>query len=153
MSKPTDFRLQSVLNFKTGIVDSLEVEFGKLKGIHRQELNILQQLEHTALAQQTLLEKEQLQTDLDCDTITLHQKYLQMLHHRIIRQKVRVKAARANMETKRAELIKTMREQKTLENLKDKHQTRVARELLQKEARIIDDLVITRYARKGYSHA
>jgi len=152
MSKSTDFRLQSVLNFKSSIVDSLEVEFGKLKGIHQQELNALQQLQHTALAQQALLEKEQLQSDLDCNTIDLHQKYLQMLHHRTIRQKVRVEAAQAKMENKRAELIKTMQEQKTLEKLKGKHQTRVARELMQKESRTIDDLVITRYAREGYSH-
>ena len=57
------------------------------------------------------------------------------------------------VEAKREELVKTMQDQKTLEKLKNRHRARELTELNRREARVVDDLVITRYAREGYSHA
>ena len=53
------------------------------------------------------------------------------------------------METKREELVKTMQDQKTLEKLRGRHQEKQQQDLLRREARAVDDLVITDTNERG----
>ena len=153
MSKKNSFRLQPVLNYKTSLVDNLETEFAQLRALQKNEEEALAHLEEMVLAQTASLKHQQETGVINCTTIELHQKYLQFLHNHVERQKVRVAEARMQVEAKREELVKTMQDQKTLEKLKDRHRARELTELNRREARVVDDLVITRYAREGYSHA
>ncbi len=153
MSKQNSFRLQSVLNYKSSLVDSLETEFAQLRALQKSEEDALAHLETMVQDHTASLQRQQKNGVLDCQTIELHQKYLHFLHAHVERQKIRVAETRAQVETKREELVKTMQEQKTLEKLKDRHVARELIELNRREGRIVDDLVTTRYAREGYSHA
>ncbi len=153
MSKKASFRLQSVLNYKSSLVDNLETEFAQLRALRKSEEEALAHLEGIVQTHTASLQKQQKNGALNCQTIELHQKYLKFLGNHVARQKVQVAEAKAHVETKREVLVKTMQDQKTLEKLKDHH---VSRELLaenRRESRVVDDLVTTRYARKGYSHA
>ncbi len=153
MSKKNSFRLQSVLNYKTGLVDNLETEFARLRALQKNEEEALAHLEEMVQTQTASLKHQQETGVLNCNTIELHQKYLHFLRNHVERQKVRVAEAKMQAEAKREELVKTMQDQKTLEKLKDRHLARELVELNRREARTVDDLVITRYAREGYSHA
>jgi len=152
MSKRNNFRLESVLNYKTSMVDNLEAEFTHLKAIQKSEEEALHHLE-TIVSQHTAsLKREQEQGLLNCQTIELHQRYLRFLSNHVDRQKIQAVSARMNAENKREELIKMMQDQKTLEKLREKHLTKEALALNRQESRVVDDLVTTRYAREGYSH-
>lgn len=153
MSQKNNFRLQTVLNYKTGLVDNLETEFAQLRAIQKAEEDALRHLEEMVADHSESLHRQQAEGTLNCQTIELHQKYLVFLNHHTNRQKVRVAEASKHLEQKRDELVQSMQEQKTLEKLKTKHNSREALEANRREARIVDDLVTTRYARKGYSHA
>jgi flagellar protein FliJ len=153
MAETNDFRLQSVLNFKSSLVENLETEFSQLKIIHTHATDVLGNLERAAQRQSDILLREQQQGLLNCQAIHLHQKYLDYLNDNVAQQKIRVEEARRRLETKRLELVETMKDKKTLENLRDRHQTRVLRDRNRQEAKTVDELVITRYVREGYSHA
>ncbi len=153
MGQKKNFRLQSVLNYKTGLVDNLETEFAQLRAIQKSEEEALRHLEEMVQSHSDSLQRQQEEGTLNCQTIELHQKYLRFLHNHVNRQRVRVAEAATHVEKKREELVQMMQEQKTLEKLKDKHVTRELLELNRREARIVDDLVTTRYARERYSHA
>jgi flagellar export protein FliJ len=147
MANKTSFRLQPVLNYKSNLVDALEVEFSHLKQVHRQEANVLQQLQETKNQGMDALRRQQ-QGALDCETIRLHQQYLQALDTQVTQQTGRVEEAKGQANDKREELVKTMQDQKTLEKLRERHQVKQQRELLRREARVVDDLVVTRYKRE-----
>lgn len=153
MAESTQFRLQSVLDFKSSLVENLETEFAQLKLAHTQATEVLGNLERAAQRQSDILLREQQQGLLNCQAIHLHQKYLDYLNDNVSRQKLRVEEAHRQMENKRLELVEMMKDKKTLENLRERHQTRVLRDRNRQEAKIVDDLVITRYAREGFSHA
>lgn len=153
MAEAIDFRLQSVLDFKSSLVENLETEFAQLKLVHTQATEVLSNLERAAQRQSDILLKEQQQGLLNCQAIHLHQKYLDYLDENVSRQKSHVKETYRQMEAKRLELVEMMKDKKTLENLRERHQTRVLRDRNRQEAKVIDDLVITRYAREGFSHA
>lgn len=148
MLDKNNFRLQPVLNFKSGMVDTLEMEFARLKIAHQIEADVLLALNQTMSQEMDALRRQQQKDSLDCDAILLCQQYLQSLNNQVARQTTRVEAARHRVETKREELVKTMQDQKALEKLRDRHQTKQARELLRREARVVDDMVTTRYARE-----
>lgn len=152
MAQQNKFRLQSILNFKSSIVDSIEVEFAHLKLAYQHELSILHNLQETTQRQAETLQERQQQLSLDCQTIEQHQKYLQFLHLNITQQTERVAVAKDRMDAKRDELVKMIQDKKTLENLRQQHIARETEDMLKRENRIIDDLVTTRYAREGLSH-
>lgn len=153
MSRKDNFRLQPILNYKTGLVDNLETEFAQLRNIEKNEEETLLHLESVERDHAASLAEQQRSKTINPHTIGLHQKYLQYLQNHVDRQMVRVAEAKNNTENKRQELVKMMQDQKTLEKLKEKHVTRTNIEINRKEGRILDDLVTTRYTREGYSHA
>jgi flagellar export protein FliJ len=144
MSQPQGFRLQPVLNYKANIVDMLEVEFARLKLAHQQETAVLEQLQQTKTDEMNALHSRQ-NGALNCQAIQMHHQYLQALDRFIRQQTGRVEDAKHRADTKREELVNTVQDQKTLEKLKERHHTTQRQESLRREARIVDDLVITRY--------
>lgn len=153
MSKKDNFRLQPILNYKTGLVDNLETEFAQLKNIQQNEERALAHLESVERGHADSLKEQQQSETIDPRTIELHQKYLQFLQNHVNRQRVQVAEAQSNAETKRQELVTMMQDQKTLEKLKEKHVAHATLERNRKEGRVVDDLVTTRYTRGRYSHA
>jgi flagellar export protein FliJ len=148
MKQKDNFRLQPVLNLKTSMVDTLEVEFARLKQIQLEETRRLKQLEQTKESEMDTLRSQQ-NGRLNCHAIQMHQQYLQALDQVIHQQNHRVETAKHKTEHKREELVKTVQDQKTLEKLKEQHTQKQQLELSRKEARVIDDLVVSRYKRHG----
>jgi len=146
MKKPS-FRLEPVLNYTSNIVDTLELEFAQLKLAHKNEVEILGRLETAKLEEMDALQHQQ-QGVINCESVLLRQQYLRTLDKQIQRQKARVSAAAAKVDEKREELVEAVKSQKTLEKLKDNHLAAQKLDNNRREARIIDDLVTTRYARE-----
>ncbi len=148
MPKTEEFRLQSILNLKVSLVDNLEVELAHLKLAYLQETEQLENLQHRTTDEMELLSRQQQAGLLDCKDIQLRQQYLQRLAESMVQQTLRVKQAEQQMETKREELVKMMQDQKTLEKLREHHETKQRQFLLRREAGMVDDIVTTRYARE-----
>lgn len=152
MSLSTDFRLQPVLNYKSQMVDALEMEFARLKQAYQREQTLLDNLLQTAENEMRALTERQV-GPLDCSEIQLRQDYLLALHESAQQQADRVIQAEQRMGSKREELVETMQDQKALEKLREHHQAQLRKELERKESRVIDDLVTGRFVRGGGCHA
>jgi flagellar export protein FliJ len=142
------FRLQPVLNYTESLVDNLELEFAELKVAQHKELRIQEELQHAQKSQLDSLHQQQQEGVLDCEAILLHQRYLDTLDSQIKRQKTRVAQATALADAKREELITTIKDQRTLDKLRQNFVAAQKLDLNRREARAIDELVITQYARK-----
>jgi flagellar export protein FliJ len=147
MLHTNNFRLQPVLDYKSNMVDTLELEFAQLKLTHKDQVEILNQLELAHSQEMDSLQGQQCGA-LDCQSILLRQQYLQVLEKQVNLQRERVKRAEANVNTKRSELVEMIKGQKTLEKLQANHIENEKIETRRRESRIIDDLVTTRYARE-----
>jgi flagellar export protein FliJ len=146
MSRSEEFRLQPILNIKSSLVDTLEVEFSHLKVAHEKEVTRLANLQRRKTEEMEVLSQQQQNGPLDCRTIELGQQYVQNLAEQETKQVFHVKDAERQAEIKREELVKTMQDQKTLEKLRDQHNAKQRKVWLHREAIMIDDLVTTRYA-------
>ena len=147
MSNTTTFRLEPVLNFKSGLVDTLEMEFAQLKTAYQYELDSLSRLEQIKNQQLNTLHQQQ-QGMLDCYTIQLCHQYLDALNNMVTQQASRTEEIKRHLEAKREELIKSIQDQEVLEKLRQNHLTQQQRELHRRELQAVDDIVITRYARE-----
>ncbi len=141
------FKLQPVLDYKSNMVDTLELEFAQLKLTHRDQVEILAQLEVAQSQEMDMLQGQQ-NGLLNCQSIVLRQQYLDMLERQLELQRDRVKWAEAKVNAKRSELVDMIKDQKTLEKLQSNHIETQKVETRRRESRIIDDLVTTRYARE-----
>jgi flagellar export protein FliJ len=149
MAQTEPFRLQSVLNLKASMVESLEMEFARLRVAHQNEENILTSLEQALEEQSKSLRQKQGSGPIDLEEIQLRQSYLRFLDDHVAQQTVRVERSREQLETKRDELVKGMQEEQTLEKLRERHIQRQAKEVQRLEARDIDEIATTRYSREG----
>lgn len=147
MLHSNSFRLQPVLDYKSNMVDTLELEFAQLKLTHKDQLEILAQLEIAHTQEMDSLQGVQ-HGVLNCQSIVLRQQYLQMLERQVNLQRERVKRAEAKVNAKRDELVEMIKSQKTLEKLQANHIENEKIETRRRESRIIDDIVTTRYARE-----
>lgn len=146
-----DFRLQPVLNYKSSVVEALEMEFARLKLKHLEEQQVLDGLQQRQQQHMDSLRQQQQQGRLDCDLIQLHQQYLRSLTDHVAAQTARVNEVAQQAETKREELVKTMQDRKVLERLRERFRARQAQELLRRETRAVDEIVTTRYVRERSS--
>ncbi len=146
-----DFRLQPVLNYKSSVVEALEMEFARLKLRHLEEQQVLNGLQQRQEQHMDSLRQQQQQGRLDCDLIQLHQQYLRSLTDHVVAQAARVHEVAQQAETKREELVKTMQDRKVLERLRERFRARQAQELLRRETRAVDEIVTTRYVRERSS--
>ncbi|MCB0213038.1 MAG: flagellar export protein FliJ [Anaerolineae bacterium] len=142
------FPLQSILKFKSNIVDKLESEFGQLKMSHKNCIDTLQKLQQMKHQEVGVLQQLQQSDTLDCEAIQRQQLYIQSIHIQIVKQVSIIEEVQVRLESKRQELAETLQDQKTLENLRDRYNVAQSQYLHQREARMIDELVITRYGRE-----
>jgi flagellar export protein FliJ len=147
MSGSNNFRLDPVLNYTASVVDTLELEFAQLKLAHKNEVEILERLEAAKIEEMEQLQHQQ-QGLINCEAILLRQQYLRVIDTQVKRQKTRVKTAEQKVNAKREELVENMKSQKTLEKLKENHMADQQVNDRRREARLIDDIVTTRYARE-----
>lgn len=144
MARFEAFRLQSVLNYKHDIVEQLEAEFGRLQQAYLSEVSRLELLK--ANMQQSLQALQgKLAGQLDFGAIRLHQDHVMALEVDLALQEQRVAEAQAAVEAKRSTLVAAMQEEKTLDTLREKHDTVQKREMARYEAGVVDEMVTARY--------
>ena len=149
MSDKNGFRLQPVLNFKSSMVDLLEMEFGRLKVVCQDEVDALQVLIEIEDEEMDELRVRQKEGNLNCEEIQFRQQYLQALKDHLARQTTRVDEAKDQVEIKREELVETMQDEKVLEKLHERFQAEQAKEQVRRETSVVDDLVTSRYTRNN----
>ena len=151
MYRKKDFRLKSVLNYKSNLVNVLEGELVKYKVTYQQEVENLAKLEAAQVQSTILLQDQQTAGMLDCQFIQMQHQYLQTIKENIVRQSFRVDEAKSQLDHKRQTLAAALKEKKTLEKLKEIHEDEENQRQLRHESETIDDLVIARYNRKEES--
>ena len=152
MTGGDDFRLQTVLNYKSHMVDAIEMEFARLKLAHKHEEAMLVALQETEEHEAETLRQRQTGL-LDCSEIVLRQDHLHSLQDHVVQQNDRVHEAAQRVGCKREELVETMQDHEALEKLRERHVARLAKEMDLREARAVDDIVTGRYVRERGHHA
>jgi flagellar protein FliJ len=148
MPQKKGFPLQPVLNFKSGKLDIIEIEFAQAKEAFRRETDILRRLLMTETKEMDALSQDQQKGELDCTSIQQRQHFLESVREWIERQTERVAEVQKQMEAKREELVKAMQDKNTLEKVRDRFKQEQAVELQKKETLMVDDIVTSRYARE-----
>lgn len=135
-----NFRLQSLLNIRQQIEDSLKNELGKAIRKLEEEKQILRRLE--------MCEKKSIQElknrtamGIMVEKLKEFNLFLSHLRKRISWQKENVNHARNNVDKVREELIKASQEREMIDKLKNKKYNTYLYGLKKKEQRVYDEIV------------
>ncbi|TYQ13160.1 UNVERIFIED_CONTAM: flagellar FliJ protein [Acetivibrio alkalicellulosi] len=138
------FRLQSLLNVKKQIEESLKNELGKAVLEYENQKNTLNQIEN---------EKEELIGHINDETkkgilisvLRDYRKHIEYMNDRVKAQKEKVMMAGNNVDKYREELIKAAKEKQILEKLREKKYTEYQKEQLKKEQNFNDEIAAYKY--------
>ncbi len=143
------FKLQSVLNIKKQIEDSLKIQLGKAVQALEAEKELLKELES---------EKKRCMGEVGSkvsggvkvDKLKNYNAYISFIKQKISRQYEMVKSAQEIVDKYREELTGMMKERKMLEKLREKQYEEYMQEIKKKEQKDIDEIVSYRgSARNG----
>jgi len=137
------FRLESLLDYKTSLENKQKQEFNRVLKEYTLQKEVLSTL------------KTRLQSKQE-DFFTKNKKvrgnqliqlnfWLDGMREKIKDQKKKVEEAENHLHATKKEMLKLMRERKTLEKLKKKHLVSFKREVMKQNQLIIDDKVSFRY--------
>ncbi len=141
------FSLQAVLDYRSSVVEALEIELGRLMAELLSAKNRLAALkeEQTSLIQNL---KEAMLGELDLVKISHLRLNVEMLAEVIENQEQEVVRLEALTEAKRQELVKARQDEEVLEILKEKAIEAFQQEMKIKESRFQDDIYIANYYQK-----
>jgi len=141
------FSLQSVLDYRSSVVEALEIELGRLMAELLNAKNRLAALkeEQTNLIQNL---REAMQGELDLVKISHLRSNVEMLAEVIENQEQEVRRLEILTEAKRHELVKARQDEEVLEILKEKAIEAFQQEMKIKESRFQDDIYIANYYQK-----
>ena len=142
------FRLQTVLDHRQFIEDSLKKELAEIKNqviAAREKLGALQRKEmETAAA----LKGDQEQ-GLASDQAVAYHSYLHRLARAIVRQTAVLIETTALETRKQDELVAAVKERQILEKLKDQGRDRYNQAMVRKEMAFIDEIAVNRFIRQA----
>lgn len=138
------FRMQSLLNVKIQIENSLKNELGKAVQELERQKDVLREIE---------LEREEYigRVNSECvegisvGKLREFNTYIVYLNDRSRLQKENIKKAQNNVDKYREQLIKAMQEKEMLEKLKEKKYEEYLREQLKEEQKLNDEIVSFNY--------
>jgi flagellar export protein FliJ len=146
------FSLQSVLDFRHGKVELLEVELGKMLSAHLETQSLLVALQEY---QTSILEQLSVAQTGEIDLIMmnlLRLNVLQIARH-IDQVQLELKKQEREITAKRTEMVKAKQSEETLETLKrNRHEIYIA-EQVQIESQVQDDIYIARAFRNHQQEA
>jgi len=137
------FSLQSVLDFRHGKVELLEIELGKLLAAHQETQALLAALQEYEIG---ILEQLSLTQSGEIDLVRMNLLRLNVLQvgKNIEMVLLELKKQVKEIDSKRAEMVKAKQSEETLETLKrNRHEIYVA-EQVQIESQVQDDIYIAR---------
>lgn len=134
------FRMQTLLNVKTQMENSLKNELGKAVQELERQKNILTEL---------LLEREEYIESVNNKSIEgivvgklrEYNTYITYLNDKARQQKENIKLAQNNVDKYREQLIKAMKEKEMLEKLKEKKYEEYMKEQLKEEQKLNDEII------------
>lgn len=141
------FRLQSILEFKEKREEEEQRELGRrLEALSREEA-LLVGLQHLQHARQEELTEKSSRSSLNVNEIQMYHDYEKRIQREISAQSIRVQQAQVDVDDQRQRLLEAVKEKKTYEKLKEKHQAAFAAEVEAEERNLLDDIATTKFAR------
>lgn len=138
------FKLESFLKIKEKLEEKAKTEYGKAISKLEEEKNILEQFENKKI--QTITDfKNSIEKNINTYQIKCINEFIVLIDKKIEEQKENVQKAYEFSEEKRKELINTMKDKKMFETLKEKEKENYIKEVLQKEQKIVDEIVSYKY--------
>lgn len=141
--KKFQFQLDTVLRYKTQILDIRLAEHGTALAAVRRQENVLEQATKNRLA----CEEEYRQKKAEGLTIAECMKYetgIEVLEGAVRREAAKLKELQKEEEKKRAALVEAKQETQSLEKLKDIKRSEYDAAIAKAEEKEIDDLVMAR---------
>lgn len=138
------FKLQSLLNIKIQMEESLKNELGKATRKLEQEKNKLLLLEQENEECISTL-KSKSTSGITVSKIQEYNSYLSLLKDKIKIQKENINYAQSIVDKYREQLIKMMQEKEILQKLKEKKHEEYLQEQAKAEQRINDEIVSYKY--------
>jgi flagellar export protein FliJ len=146
------FSLQSVLDYRSSLVEALEIELGVLtaallrarsilEAMREKRTNLIGELRSAMLGELNLIKISQLRTNIE------------LLDVRIARQEEEVEKISQEVEAKRQELVKARQDEEVLVILKEKAITAFQNEMKLRENRTQDDVYIASHYQKQLREA
>ena len=138
------FKLQSLLNIKTQMEDSLKNELGKAIQRVEHEKSVLNQIEHE---REDWIGKIGMQSSkgITVEKLRDYSAYISLLKGKSEKQKENVNTAALNADKIREELVTMVQERKMLEKLKGKKYQDYLNEQLKEDQKLNDDLISYKY--------
>ncbi len=138
------FKMQSLLSIKEKLEDKSKTEYGKALNKLEEEKNILLSLENKK-QENIAMFKQSIATGVRPNYIDNINKYISFIDKKIQEQQENINKAKEIVEEKRLELLEAMKQRKVLEALKEKEKENYFKEELNKEQKIIDEIVSYKY--------
>lgn len=146
--KKYSFRLQSILDIKENKLNEKLIELAQIQQILSDEeakLDTLQTKKDNAYEE--LIQIYSLEKALDIREVCNYKGFLGKITIDIKQQEDRIENVMMYVREKQKEVNEALKEKKILENLKEKEKTAYYQEFLKQEAKELDDISSTRYAR------
>ncbi len=142
------FSLQAVLDYRSSLVEALEIELGRLmaellkaknrlSALREEQADLIHNLREAMLGELDLVKIEHLRMNVE------------ILDEVIERQEQEVLRLEMAVEAKRQQLVKARQDEEVLEILKEKAIEAFRQEMKIKEARFQDDVYIANYYQKS----
>ena len=138
------FKLESFLSIKEKLEEKAKTDYGKAISKLEQEKSILEQLENKKL--QTIKDfKSSIQTNIMPNQIKNLNEFIILIDKKIENQNQVIQKAYEFSEEKRKELINSKKDRKIFEALKEKEKEAYMKDILQKEQKLVDEIVSYKY--------
>lgn len=138
------FKLESFLKIKQKLEDSAKTEYGKAISKLEEEKMILNQFQNQKIETIDRFKKS-LNYNINPFDIKNMNQFIKSIDIKILNQQQNVQKAFEISEEKRKNLIDAMKERKIFETLKEKEKESYLKEILQKEQKVIDEIVSYKY--------
>lgn len=138
------FKMQGLLNIREKLEEQSKTEYGKALNKLEEEKNILINIQNEK-SQSIKNLKKSINESVKPNYIKTINQYMVRLEKRQEEQMENIEKAKQFAEEKRQALLKAMKDRKILEALKEKEKEAYFKEELQKEQKIIDEIVSYKY--------
>ncbi len=139
------FRLESVLQYRTQLVEVRQLELAILQRSLEAETARLASLrvQMETLAMQ--IREQQESHALDCEGLRSSLGAFEHVAQRVVEQMAVVAGIEQQTETKRAELSGAMQDKQVLEKLKERQLAEQQQEAIRKEGQVLDEMSVLRF--------
>ncbi len=143
-----EFRLQPVLHYKENLVELRKLELAAAQRKLHAGRTILEELKAEERQVARLIREQHEAGELDLAVLGVGRAYLEDLQHRVGGQELTVKELEVAVLERMEALVSAKQEQETLERLKERARAQFNREMLQLEARLVDESATAGFNRR-----